>query len=600
MKVLVWSPHTAIWVHAFPESIVAETLVQAGYEVQFIRCDEQFKSYCIAMNSHGLDINSSEAAKKLICESCIDYSKILKTGFSQNTEYFSKYMNNDITEKVNQIMNQKKEELLSLILDGIPIFNISVYETLLLFKKNNFEFSDIEWESCKVALKNTLIAYEVGKKVLEKHKPDIVLIYNTLYSVNHIFMKLAELKNIPTYLVHAGDFISKRLSSLYIVRKYPIEFREGMKKNWIKHSTNPISKTEVDLVLENLKTLLAGKHFLSYSSVFRKEFSVREFFKIPSTTKKIILATMSSYDERFAGEVIGSVPAYSNLVFTDQIEWIESLVKFFQFKQDYFLIIRVHPREFPNKRDNVKSEHAETLKEVFNKLPANVVINWPTDEVSIYDLAKESDLVLNAWSSVGEEMSLLGVPVLLFSDTLISYPAELNYIEFTIEKYFERLERLLNSERDDQYLINSYRWYNLKLNISLFQVSNTFHHHENSVPRIIEKPNGIIAMIRKIRFIFKNGFKEYKSWVIKYRKQLNDMIYDERVNDFDIVSMLSNKKNTKMELQQENSKISIHDERIYINESIQELISILFDEKDSMEIQKPLYRYLKKFSESRI
>ena len=29
MKILIWSPHTAIWVHSFPESIVGDTLTKS-------------------------------------------------------------------------------------------------------------------------------------------------------------------------------------------------------------------------------------------------------------------------------------------------------------------------------------------------------------------------------------------------------------------------------------------------------------------------------------------------------------------------------------------------------------------------------------------
>ena len=87
------------------------------------------------------------------------------------------------------------------------------------------------------------------------------------------------------------------------------------------------------------------------------------------------------------------------------MDWIRALVRYVARREDLCLIIRVHPREFPNKREMVLSEHAKMLQVALSELPDNVKVNWPTDKVSLYDLANITDAFANAWSSAGKEMA---------------------------------------------------------------------------------------------------------------------------------------------------------------------------------------------------
>src|SRR5262249_30054770 len=162
-----------------------------------------------------------------------------------------------------------------------------------------------------------------------------------------------------------------------------------------------------------------------------------------SNDQKILVAAMGSYDEEFAAETVEAKRPIQNLIFPTQAAWLQALVGFVRQRPDLFLIIRVHPREFPNKREAKKSEHATMLESLFTTLPSNVAINWPVDRISIYDLAEETDVFLNSWSSVGKEMSVLGLPVVIYSADLPLYPAELNYLGTSEEDYFQKIQQAL-------------------------------------------------------------------------------------------------------------------------------------------------------------
>jgi len=158
------------------------------------------------------------------------------------------------------------------------------------------------------------------------------------------------------------------------------------------------------------------------------------------------------------------MPAWGNAsdghVLTEQDRW--GLVDYVKTRRDLFLVLRVHPREFPNKREGVQSHHAQQLKQAFSDLPANVVVNWPDQAISMYDLADQTDVFLNSWSSVGKEMALLGIPVVLYAPDLAFYPADLGYWGTTSADYFAAIDRALADGWSFDRVRRAYRWYVLE------------------------------------------------------------------------------------------------------------------------------------------
>jgi hypothetical protein len=90
-------------------------------------------------------------------------------------------------------------------------------------------------------------------------------------------------------------------------------------------------------------------------------------------------------------------------------------------------------------------------------------VNWPSDGLSLYDLADQTDVFLNSWSSVGKEMSLLGIPVVIYSDELIFYPSDLNCLGTTRESYFGAIEKALEDGWSGERARKAYRWGVLEL-----------------------------------------------------------------------------------------------------------------------------------------
>jgi hypothetical protein len=478
MKVLFFAPHSAIWIHAFPEALVAEALIQQGHEVVYVGCGGTLKSHCVSMSAYGVSFTASDAKKESICKRCTRNRRIIREQFKLTDADLADLTSaEDISYADATVEEVTRENFLDLTLEGVEIGRIALYELLLHNKKSDLIFSDAEWTRYKASLKNSLVVFRLAQKILTLHSPDRVVVYNSLYSVNRVVCDLAERKGITSYFLHAGDNLSKRLETLIVARGNPFSYYERLREKWNDIKDQPCSPLAMRRATDHFLEVIKGKSMWAYSTAPNGSVDLRKVFDIPNGCK-VICATMSSEDERFSGEVTKVLRIGSQLMFPKQVDWIKSLISFVESREDLSLVIRVHPREFPNKRECVLSEHAKMLQIVFSALPKNVRINWPTDGVSLYDLASVADVIVNAWSSAGKEMAWLGLPVVGYSDELTLYPANLNYVGTTESDYFQKIEQALAVGWDPERIRAVYRWCAIEYELSSLRISESFSKEE--------------------------------------------------------------------------------------------------------------------------
>lgn len=312
--------------------------------------------------------------------------------------------------------------------------------------------------------------------------------YNTHVSTQYTLLNVCEPKGIKVYGLHAGMNMACRLQSLYVFRQDMRVFYNRMIQRFENDFANaPCDRESLENVSKHFIALTQGKSLFIYSSPVRNDkFDVYSFFSV-KREQKILLATMSSYDEYFSSLVLG-VTEDVPLLFPTQVDWIRSVIKYVSNHPELFLIIRIHPREFPNKRDSRLSNHAKILKEELTMLPPNVAVNWPTDNVSIYDLAMETDVVLNGWSSAGKEMALLGLPVVIYNSEILYYPGKtLNYLGDTIERYFSRIECALSDGWSFERVVKTFRWLAWEYTYATIDISDGFPYIDVSKPDILSR-----------------------------------------------------------------------------------------------------------------
>lgn len=487
MKLLFFTPYAYIDVHTYPEAVVADNFRRRGHEVLYVGCRGLYSTFCISMSCINLRPGSDPHLKADVCVQCQQKRDKLYQDFELPSLFIDDFIEpadlQDVEEKLTSVT---PENWMSVQLSDLPIPLYSCYEYFLNEKISSTAISDEHWPGFITHVRNALLTAVAGQRLLKRVSPDAVLAYNLLYSCNHVMAALAERQGAKSYTLHAGAHHRRRRSKMTIFSALRPAAMVARSLGWERCKSRPLTSEAVDVVTEHVKELLEATSPWVYSTkaqnLSRQE--LRSRFQI-ADDQKVLLVTMSSGDEYFAAQLIGAVPERRPGLFKNQLQWVGELLKWITDRPDLFLIIRVHPREFPNKRETVLSQQALLLREVLNDLPANAKVNWPTDELSLHDVAKIIDLCLNATSTAGLELSLLGIPVLLYDKNhILAYPPSLNLTADQTTEYFAAIDQGVAEGPRIENIINAYRWIAFLTDVVAIDMSEAYDEHREvqSVP----------------------------------------------------------------------------------------------------------------------
>ena len=477
MKVLLFSPNAYITSHALPEALVAQSLVNSGVEVIKIGCAGFYQNYCISMSAASVWPTDSESKKKEICLKCQKNNKEINDLFSFNSENIDSYLASEDYEFIDELVKSiTVDDWIDFSHNSIPVGKYAAYEFLLNYKLNTTILTASEFEIYKIQIRNALKTLIAGERIFDAIAPDRFLVYHALYSVNHIMSAIAQKRGIPFYSMHAGSHLLHRLSEMTIFRGVQAQYLTNRSAAWFEYKKRPLSSGMINTVSQHVEELLNATSPWVYSvkSSGKNTKQLQEYFSI-EVGQKVVLATMSSADETFAGSIADALPPQQESMFRTQLAWIESLIEWAKQHPKNILIIRVHPREFPNKREGVLSVQAKALRLLFDRLPSNVKINWPDDEISLHDLLKIVDVGLNATSTVGLEMLLFGIPVIIYDpNQFIAYPRELNFCPQNKNEYFSSIQESLDSGLSLDHIYGVYQWLAFRSEVVGIDISDGF------------------------------------------------------------------------------------------------------------------------------
>jgi hypothetical protein len=505
LKILVFAPHSAVWIHSLPEALVAEALQRGGHEIVYVGCGGLLNSHCVSMSAASVPFEAPASAKERVCRLCRKNEKLLRGRLNlEGPDLVELATAEDLSFAEALLDSTEPRSWPGLTQDGAEIGKIALYEMLIQSKRGALEFDPTEFARYRANLKNVIIVVRVTQRILDELKPDRIVLYNALYSVHRAVCRLAELRGIPQYYLHAGDNLSVRLRTLVLARNHAFHHYEHLRDQWSKLEGRPCPSDAMAAATNHLLEMARGRSIWAYSTAPTGRVDLRRKFNI-AANQKVICATMSSDDERFGGEVAGVLRPVKGVLFPSQVDWIRALIDYVKTRPELFLLVRVHPREFPNRREQVLSDHAKTLQEALSTLPGNVRANWPTDGTSLYDLAAITDVFANAWSSAGREMAWLGLPVVLYSTELCLYPPQLNYVGTTEPEYFRQIEKALADGWSADTIRRTYRWSAADLFFATLDISDSFpvDEHPRYWRRVLDRAIRSVAPTYRLRRIIR-------------------------------------------------------------------------------------------------
>ena len=455
-KAIFFSPFSFIWPHALAEYQLATLLSYKDIDVTVVGCDRSYSGFCTSMEAARLTIDATAEEKAGICRRCIRNRELLRGNFKNVTfrliESYHDVPDDDIEcpQETDAILRYEK--------DGILLGRLALYETLIKFKKNNMNLTALERRYFELSFRNSLKVLKQADVAISIEKPDVIVCYSPQYVIPGIFSAVAKRENIRVIFIEGSSNDIERYSHL---RMWDWEIH-GLSQPALavteRFDAYKLTKDGERRAEKLIEVRANATAFSAYTSVSTNA-SPYDVFGLDKSRKYILMA-MSSYDEVYSGYIIGKLPLsrFEGQVFKDQIEWLKATIKWFAEHPELQLVIRPHPREFPNRRESISSPHWREWSGVLQDLPDNVKIDHPDLKFSLYDHLSHASVVITGWSSAAIEALSKGIPVVTYDEKLPTFPASMQYTGSTVEEYFKNILKAYASAQPDYFKSEAKRW----------------------------------------------------------------------------------------------------------------------------------------------
>lgn len=238
---------------------------------------------------------------------------------------------------------------------------------------------------------------------LKQHRPDVAIIPNGTIQELGVVYRVARYLKIPTVTYEFGD----QRQRIWLAQNAEV-MRQETDALWQARKDVPLTEDE----LERMRALLMARRRAT-----RWENFARLWQGVPAQGGMQARAALG-LDERpvvlLATNVLGDSLTLGRQVFSKTMtEWISRTVQYFMGRPDVQLVIRVHPGEVLTRGQSM----VDILHHVLPRLPEHIRLIRPKDPINTYDLVEVADLGLVYTTTVGLEMAMHGLPVIVAGQT---------------------------------------------------------------------------------------------------------------------------------------------------------------------------------------
>lgn len=280
------------------------------------------------------------------------------------------------------------------------IQEVTYYDAMYTLQVENVdESSDIYKLRCKRNLHAARAAWEW----MNENEPDIVLVPNGTIQEFGVIYEVAKFLKIKTVTYEFGD----QRQRIWIAQDAKV-MRQDTKDMWEVYQDKPLTRTEKTKIREMFEARRKASIWKNFSRLWQQ---------VPEQGVEMARSALG-LDERsvvlLATNVLGDSLTLGREIFSHSMEeWLERTLQYFAGKPETQLVIRVHPGEM--------LIHGQSMMDVVNrvlpKLPDHIHVIGPEEKVNTYDLIAAADLGLVYTTTVGLEMAMSGVPVIVVGNT---------------------------------------------------------------------------------------------------------------------------------------------------------------------------------------
>jgi len=303
--------------------------------------------------------------------------------------------------------------------------NAAAFDTMYTLQVEDF---DRDSALFKLRVKRNRAAALAALSLLRNEHSDTVLIPNGLVTELGVFYQVARYLNLMTVTYEFND----QREQIWLSQNN-IVMQQNTDALWHSRGKKPLSESEREKIagLENARTS-AGKY--GKGTRFWQDVA-----SVGGEAQRSALGLDSRPVALLATNVLGdSLTLGRNIFTTSMAEWIAKTVQYFGARPDIQLVVRVHPGERLMKGPS----SLDVIKAALPVIPEHIKLIGPLEKVNTYDLMEIAGLGLAYTTTVGMEMAMRSVPVILAGQT--HYRGRgFTYDPSSWDEYFSIADRLL-------------------------------------------------------------------------------------------------------------------------------------------------------------
>ena len=276
----------------------------------------------------------------------------------------------------------------------------SAFDTMYTLQVEDF---DRDSELYRLRLRMNRSAALTALALLQDQRPDAVLVPNGLVTELGVFYQVARHLDLQTVTYEFND----QREQIWLSQN-DIVMHQNTDTLWAACGETPLTDAEREEIaaLEDARTSA------------KKYGKGTRFWQDVASMGGEQLRTKLGLDERpvalLATNVLGdSLTLGRNAFASSMAEWIEKTMQYFAKRDDAQLVVRVHPGERLMKGPSMLS----VIERAVPEQPEHIHVISPDEKLNTYDCMEIAGLGLAYTTTVGMEMAMRGVPVILAGNT---------------------------------------------------------------------------------------------------------------------------------------------------------------------------------------
>jgi hypothetical protein len=465
--VVFFAPDAGIIPHYITHCVVAKTLEDRGYKTLIVRCRNIYPR-CVVMDGEVLPFELTAEQRRDVCARCRSCADEMTGAYDLTVVDLEEMVDDEIRRKVRGLMASLPDDLSSFEVEGVRLGKICGAEAAVTFKATDFTGATPEVRALLLRyLEGALLSYFAIGRLLQSGSVARLVHFNE-YAIVLSAAFAARQRGIPTTFISLASMRGvDRRRVVFLSDSLAIVSYRNRLKEWPEWRNLSLSPNAVKDVVDDAIFRMTGGSIMVYSPT-RSGATDEVFTRLRlSPERKLLVAFTSSLDEIGANQQYLAAVAYEPFSdiqpFEDQIEWLLALIEHVEKSKDLQLVVRVHPREGANRRENIVSNHLAKLRANFDRTFEHVRFVWPEDDISSYDLMEIADVGLSGWSSTSLEMSRMGVPAIIAFDKHTPLPiGDVVQWASTPEGYFKLIEAALQQLPSFDRIRFGFRWTHMR------------------------------------------------------------------------------------------------------------------------------------------